>query len=210
MEFWPDKNRHYSFLCKKMFKYRVLRELKHSTSLQFKRKGEKKRIYVATTRIHVFHMQWQSHLKLTMNWLGTDFSARPELWRCNDACSNECEKCIFIINKTLEYEWFGGKQKTMLWFFKEVFRGIYVFHIYVLYAGILSESNSPHARLTEETIQWSPSHFPLKEKYQYLSTIQKYSVIKPLKILIFMCRGVINSKKQKISKETCMSMYFLV
>lgn len=153
----------------------------------------------------------------TWSWLWTDLVQTSlqgqNWWRCNDACSNECEKCIFIINKTLEYEWFGGKQKTMqrnLWFFKEVFRGIYVFHIYVLYAGILSESKSPHARLREETIQWSPSHFPLKEKYQYLSTIQKYSVIKPLKILIFMCRGVINSKKQKISKETCMSMYFLV
>lgn len=62
---------------------------------------------------------------------------------------NECEKHIFIISKTLEHVWFGGNfemQKSMqrhVCFFQEVFRGIYVFHMDVLYADPFSESNSP-------------------------------------------------------------------
>lgn len=68
------------------------------------------------------------------------------MFECMYIYKNECQKHIFIINKMLEYVWFGGNfktEKTMqrhLCLFKEIFRGI----LDVLYAGLFSESNSPH------------------------------------------------------------------
>lgn len=64
-----------------MFKYGVLRELMHSTSLSFKR--EKNRMYLTTIGINDFHMHRQSHLKMTMNFLGTDCSLQG--WADEDA-----------------------------------------------------------------------------------------------------------------------------
>lgn len=73
-------------------------------------------------------------------------------------------------------------QKTMqrhLCLFTEVFRGIHAFHIYVLYAGLFSESNSPHTYLREEAVQWSLlSRLSSNRKMPTsLSPMQKYYVI---------------------------------
>lgn len=152
---------------------------------------------------HDFHIHWQSHLKLTTNLLGTACSLQS--WS-DDACWNECifikinvRSIFLIINKTSEYLQLGSnfeKQKSMqtyLCFFEKF---LFV-HIYVLHAAYFFEGKSPHTHLREEGVQWSLlSHLSSNRKMPTsLSPMQKYSTVSCRKY-IFVCRSVINSRKQ--------------